>query len=132
MPEAECKLSVLSSVPFALLFICFGDSLIAFLFGEAYLPAAKLLTILCIGQVVNVCMGSVGLVLNMTGNEKRTLRAQFITLILTVILLVALIPMFEAVGAAIAVSLGLICWNVIMAFDVYRLTGLKNLDSLSF
>ncbi|CAH6904365.1 Polysacc_synt_C domain-containing protein [Vibrio chagasii] len=123
--KQSVKLSVLSSVPFAIVLIFFGELLIKFLFGEAYLPAAELLTILCIGQIINVCMGSVGLVLNMTGNEKRTLRAQFITLILTVILLGALIPMFQAVGAAIAVSLGLVCWNVIMAFDVYRLTGLK-------
>lgn len=123
--KQSVKLSVFSSVPFALLLIFFGDSLVTLLFGEAYLPAAELLTILCIGQIVNVSMGSVGLVLNMTGNEKRTLRAQFITLILTVILLITLIPMLQAVGAAIAVSLGLVCWNVIMAFDVYRLTGLK-------
>ncbi|MEZ9421684.1 oligosaccharide flippase family protein [Vibrio breoganii] len=119
------KLSVLSSVPFALLLIIFGEELVSLLFGRDYLPAAGLLTILCVGQVVNVCMGSVGLVLNMTGNERSTLRAQFITLALTVVLLLTLIPLFQATGAAIAVSVGLVCWNVIMAFDVYRLTGLK-------
>ncbi|WP_102373162.1 oligosaccharide flippase family protein [Vibrio breoganii] len=119
------KLSVLSSVPFALLLIIFGEELVSLLFGRDYLPAAGLLTILCVGQIVNVCMGSVGLVLNMTGNERSTLRAQFITLALTVVLLLTLIPLFQATGAAIAVSVGLVSWNVIMAFDVYRLTGLK-------
>ncbi|MEZ8724203.1 flippase [Vibrio pomeroyi] len=119
------KLSVLSSVPFALLLIVFGEELVSLLFGHDYLPAAGLLTILCVGQIVNVCMGSVGLVLNMTGNERSTLRAQLVTLALTVILLLTLIPLFQATGAAIAVSAGLVCWNFIMAFDVYRLTGLK-------
>lgn len=119
------KLGAVSSVPFAILLILFGEFLISLLFGKDYAPAANLLSILCIGQIFNVCMGSVGLVLNMTGNEKYTLRAQLITLVLTVGLLVGLIPPYQATGAAIAVSVGLVCWNVIMAFDVYRLTGLK-------
>lgn len=123
--KQSVRLAVLSSVPPALILILFSEELIGFLFGEAYLPAAKLLTILCIGQIVNVSLGSVGLVLNMTGNEKRSLRAQLITLCLTVSLLFILIPLYQAIGAALAVSIGLICWNVIMAFDVYRLTGLK-------
>ena len=123
--KQSVRLSILSSLPFALIFIFFGDWLIKSMFGESYLPAVELLVILCIGQVVNVCMGSVGLVLTMTGYEKQALRAQVITILLTITLLIILIPIFQATGAAIAVSLGLICWNFIMAFDVYRLTGLK-------
>ncbi|MGO2498691.1 MAG: flippase [Vibrio litoralis] len=123
--KQSVQLSVLSSVPFAILLIVFGEPVIKLLFGHEYLPAAKLLTILCIGQIVNVCMGSVGQVLNMTGNERATLRAQLITLCIMIALLFVLIPLYQGVGAAIAVSIGLVTWNVIMAFDVYRLTGLK-------
>ncbi|MFA0506621.1 flippase [Vibrio sp. 10N.222.54.B12] len=123
--KQSVRLSVISSVPFAILLIFLGEPLIRVLFGEAYVPAASLLSILCCGQIVNVSMGSVALVLNMTGNEKKTLRAQLVTLCLTVSLLVYLIPLYHATGAAIAVSVSLVCWNVIMAFDVYRLTGLK-------
>ncbi len=119
------RLSVASSVPFALLLIVFGEPLVTLLFGVEYIPAAKLISILCIGQIVNVMMGSVGLVLNMTGNEKYTLKAQLITLLITVLLLCLLIPKFQAVGAAVAVSCGLIVWNLIMAYDVYKLTKLK-------
>ncbi|GAM63350.1 hypothetical protein JCM19232_1497 [Vibrio ishigakensis] len=121
----SARLSFISSVPLAVFLMIFGSDLIKILFGDAYLLAANLLAILCIGQIVNVSMGSVGLVLNMTGNEKRTLRAQVITIIVTVILLSILIPFFEATGAAISVSIGLAVWNFIMAYDVYRLTGLK-------
>ncbi|WP_272159105.1 polysaccharide biosynthesis C-terminal domain-containing protein, partial [Vibrio algivorus] len=85
----------------------------------------SLLTILCIGQVVNVCMGSVGLVLNMTGNERASLKAQGITLVITTTLLCTLVPFYQEIGAAVAISIGLVSWNIIMAFDVYRLTGLK-------
>jgi O-antigen/teichoic acid export membrane protein len=119
------KLSTMSSVPLAIGLILFGEYLIVFLFGQEYAPAANLLSIMCIGQIVNVSMGSVGLVLNMTGNERYALRAQIINLVLTVGLLAVLVPMYQATGAAIAVSIGLVFWNLLMAFDVYRLTGLK-------
>ncbi|CAH6794525.1 Polysacc_synt_C domain-containing protein [Vibrio chagasii] len=119
------KLGAISSIPFAILLIFFGEYLVTFFFGEDYMPAAYLLSILCIGQIFNICIGSVGIVLNMTGNEKFTLRAQVITLTLTIGLLNILIPLYQAIGAAISVSVGLVFWNVIMAFYVYRLTGLK-------
>ncbi len=119
------RLSAASSIPFAILLILFSDVLVNLLFGHEYQSAASIIRILCVGQIVNVCMGSVGLVLNMTGNEKLTLKAQFTTLIITIILLVTLIPLFQAKGAAYAVSIGLIIWNVIMAYDVYKTTGFK-------
>ncbi len=119
------RLSVASSVPFALLLIVFGKPLVTLLFGAEYIPAAKLISILCIGQIVNVMMGSVGLVLNMTGNERYSLKALLITLSITILLLFLLIPRFQAVGAAVAVSCSLIIWNLIMAYDVYKLTKLK-------
>lgn len=119
------KLSSMCSLPLAVLLFFFGEHLVVFLFGPNYKPAALLLSIMCIGQIFNILCGSVGLVLNMTGNERFALRAQVVNLILTIILLVILVPLYQGVGAAIAISTGLICWNVLMACDVYRLTGLK-------
>jgi O-antigen/teichoic acid export membrane protein len=70
-------------------------------------------------------MGSVGLVLHMTNNVKYCLRSLLITLFISVILLIVLIPRYSAIVAAIAVSIGLIIWNVLMAIDVWKLTKLK-------
>lgn len=123
--KQSVRLSFVSSLPCMIALLLFGDKLIVFFFGSEYLPAYDLILILMLGQVFNICMGSVGLVLNMTGNEKVTLRAQAFTLILTVFLLIVTIPYLQGLGAAIAISLGLISWNILMAIDVYRLTGLK-------
>lgn len=123
--KTSVRLSSLSSIPLALIFIIWGKEVINLLFGETYIPAISILKILCVGQIFNVCMGSVGMILNMTGNEKRTLRAQFITLISTLIGFYVLIPTYGGEGAAYSVSIGLIVWNSLMAVDVYRLTGLK-------
>ncbi|NQY17008.1 oligosaccharide flippase family protein [Alteromonas sp.] len=119
------RLSVMTSVPLAGFLILFGEYFISFLFGKEYIPAASILSILCVGQIVNVSMGSVGLVLNMTGNEKFALRAQLFNLVLMIGLLVTLVPFYQGIGAAIAVSSGMVFWNLLMAYDVYRLTGLK-------
>ncbi len=119
------KISTFVSLPIIFTLAFFGDVVIEFLFGKDYLPAYPLLVILCIGRTFNVLMGSVGLVLNMTNNEKYTLRTLLITLCTSILLLLVLIPAYSATGAAIAVSIGLIVWNVLMAIDLYRLTGLK-------
>lgn len=119
------RISTLTSVPFALILIFFSDWLVTMLFGTEYLPSAALLSILCVGQIVNVLMGSVGLVLQMTGHEKRALKTLIITLIVTVILLFLLIPAYQAKGAAIAVSISIVLWNSLMAWDVYITTNLK-------
>ncbi len=50
------RLSAITSIPFALILILFGDWVVALFFGNEYLPAAPIITILCIGQVVNVLM----------------------------------------------------------------------------
>jgi len=119
------RLSGLFSLPIILVLIFFGPFAIEVLFGKEYLSAYPLLVILCIGQAVNVLMGSVGLVLNMTHNEKYSLRALLTSLVISILLLLVLIPIYSAIGAAIAVSAGLIIWNLLLAIDVYRLTGLK-------
>jgi O-antigen/teichoic acid export membrane protein len=83
------------------------------------------MVILCLGQAVNVLMGSVGLVLNMTHNEKYTLRALLISLFISVLLLLLLIPIYSAIGTTIAVSAALVIWNLLLTIEVYRLTGFK-------
>ncbi|MDA7746710.1 flippase [Psychromonas sp.] len=119
------RLSVLVSLPIIISLVIFGEFAINLLFGESYLRAYPILVILCFGQLVNVLMGSVGVVLNMTGNEKSALKSLSIALIVNIVLLFTLVPFYGSIGAAVAVSLSLVCWNILMAFDVYRITNLK-------
>jgi O-antigen/teichoic acid export membrane protein len=119
------RISCLVSLPIILALIFFGQFAIEVLFGKEYLSAYPLLVILCVGQAVNVLMGSVGLVLNMTGNEKRTLKLLSMTFILNLILLATLVPMYGAIGAAITVSVSLVFSNLLMGIYVFRLLGLK-------
>ncbi|TRX57199.1 polysaccharide biosynthesis C-terminal domain-containing protein [Thalassomonas sp. M1454] len=119
------KLSCTCSLPITFILMFCGEWVIVPLFGIEYLPAVKILSILCIGQIANVLMGSVGLVLNMTGNEKKTLRTLIITFIFNILLLIILVPSYHEVGAAVAVTVSMILWNILMAIDVYKTTQLK-------
>lgn len=119
------KLSTLTSIPFALGLIFLNDWIITIVFGEEYLPASPIITILCIGQIVNVLMGSVGIVLQMTNCERESLKVSIITLLLSVFLLFVLVPPLESIGAAIAVTISVIFSNCYSAYKVYSITSLK-------
>jgi O-antigen/teichoic acid export membrane protein len=119
------NLSVLVSLPILLALVVFGEFIINLLFGPEYISAYPILVILCIGQLVNVFMGSVGGVLYMTHNEKKALKPLVISLIINIVLLVILIPIYSEIGAAIATSITIIIWNILMAKEVKFLTGLK-------
>jgi O-antigen/teichoic acid export membrane protein len=108
----------------ALVLVVGGGWFLANLFGEAFVDAYPALVILSIGQLFNAWVGSVGLFLSMTGNEKDTLKGLVSSAILSVVLNAILIPPFGIVGAAISMTLGSVTWNVILAILLYRRLGI--------
>lgn len=112
------------ALPVFLVLILSGKWLLPFVFGQEYEPAYLPLVILCIGQLVNAGMGSVGLILDMTGLERLTAKGVAIAAIASIVLNFALIPFFGAAGAAIATSVSLVIWNVLLFVWLYRKTGI--------
>ncbi len=119
------RLSAVTSIPFALLLVLFGDWLVTLLFGKDYLSAVPIIAILCIGQIVNVLMGSVGLLLQMSSNEGSALKSLAITFIVNIMMLVLLIPSYQEIGAAISVSTSFVIWNVLMTVESFKFSRLK-------
>ncbi|MGK0499672.1 MAG: O-antigen/teichoic acid export membrane protein [Oceanicoccus sp.] len=118
------RLSCLVTIPPALIFIIFGENIISIIFGVDYLPSALPLSILCLGQIVNVVSGSSGTILNATFNEKKSLIGVFSSMIITASLLPFLIESHQEIGAAIAVSCGLIYLNAHLTLSLYLKTKL--------
>jgi len=110
--------------PLSLILILGGKWIIPFVFGAEYTSAYVPLVILCMGQLVNAGMGSVGLILNMAGLERFTARGVAIAAIAIVLLNSTLIPFFGPAGAAIATSASLIIWNTLLFLWLYRKTGI--------
>ncbi len=112
------------ALPVALGLILGGKWLIPLVFGMDYAPAYIPLVILCLGQLVNAGMGSVGLILNMAELERFTARGVAIAAVVGVILNFTLIPFFGAAGAAIATTTSLVIWNILLFVWLYRETGI--------
>jgi len=115
------------SLPVALFLILTGPWLVPFLFGEQYKAAVPLLAVLCIGQIINTSMGSVGIILNMTGNERLVAKGVTAGALSALILNLILIPQFGAMGAATATLTSMAIWNVLLAVWIYKKLGLTTL-----
>lgn len=130
MPEMErlvrlaASLSLLASSLVLLVFVFWGDSLLALLFGDFYASAKWILVLLCIGVLGNAWSGFCGPVLMMTGfqNElvRMSLSAAFVTLIATWLLG----SRFGPEGVAMAMSLGMIVLHLLMWYAVRRHLGI--------
>lgn len=116
----SARLSFLATLPVALIFILAGDVLLGWVYGTEYAQGAKALVILTCAQVINCIFGSVALLLSMTGNERYVLKGQAVAAILNVILNYLLIPELGMEGAALATSISLVIWNILLFGVVYK------------
>jgi len=110
-----------------ILFIALGGPLLGILFGEEYKPGAAPLGILAVGQLLNAAMGSVVMILNMTGHERDTVGAVGAGAAANIALNLVLIPPYGAMGAAIATATTLIIWKSLLVRTVYRRVGVVSM-----
>lgn len=112
-------LCLLIALPLVAVMTVAPQTLLLILFGSEYRDAATVLIILSLGQLANAAFGILGVLLNMTGHERCTLIGVFVALSASVLLNLVLVPQYGAIGAAIAQSLSLLTWNVILAYFVF-------------
>ena len=113
------RLAMLCAFPLALaLIICAPWYLL--LFGREFTSANVPLVILTLGQLLNVGIGSVGLLLNMTGYERCTALGVVVTAILNGILNATLIPIWGLEGAAVAHVVSLTFFKALLSILVYN------------
>jgi len=120
------RASVAAALPPALLFALFGDRVLGTLFGTEFAEGHVALAILCVGQLVNAAAGTVGSLLNMTGYEKATAYGVSIAAAVNVGLNLVLIPYLGMNGAALATSVSLVVWNVILVRVGKKKLGIKS------
>lgn len=109
----------------AFVFFVWGEEIIALVFGEEYKAAWMALVVLCLGQLINVCAGPVGQVLNMTGNDKSTIIGASLALVANLILAVMLIPLFGLTGAAVGYSISMAILNLVLLVMVKKKVGIN-------
>jgi O-antigen/teichoic acid export membrane protein len=108
------------AVPVTLFFMIYGKTLLIVAFGSEYAAGYTALIILAVGQLIYASMGSVGVLLNMTGHEHDTLRGVAVSAVINVLLGLIMIPPFGLLGAAIATASTLIIWNNLLRRAVWK------------
>ena len=112
-----------SVIGFSLVFL--GKWIIGTAYGVEFGPAYYLVCILVVSNFLSSAFGSVGSILNMTGNERETAKTVVLASILAIILNFALIPILGAIGGAIATMLATLFWNIRMWYVVRSRLGIK-------
>lgn len=108
------------AMPPVLILMVFGTELLGWVFGDAFQAGGVALAILAAGQLINAGVGSVGALLNMTGNERYTMLGVAVAAASNVGMNLLLIPFLGMVGAAIASAFALVLWNLLSMYFVRK------------
>lgn len=119
----SARFILLATTPVAALLIGFGGRFLA-LYGPDFAQGRAALTILCLAQFVNVAMGSVALLLNMTGHERWTLSGVAVAASVNIVLNAVLIPGWGLSGAATATFISMAGWNLLLLVGVRKKLGI--------
>lgn len=117
-----------ATLAFAVALICMVGILVIHqvllgLYGEEFLFHLPTLYILLFAMLSHAFFGPVGILLNMTGEQKIFFRIIFAAAALNIVLNYFLIPIYGPKGAAIATLSTTIFWNLLAAVRVKRVHG---------
>jgi O-antigen/teichoic acid export membrane protein len=120
---AITRIFTLTTTAFSLflaIFVLFFGDIILGLFGEAFANNTKALWWVVGAQVFSSACGPVGILLNMTNRAALAIWPQAAALFVSVAAGYFLIPTQGVLGAAIAMSLGIVTWNSGMLYAVRK------------
>lgn len=116
------------TLPVAVGLALIGWPLLKFV-GPGFTSGYVSLVLLCGGQLVHGLVGSVGLLMTMTGHQQKALYIMIFAAVANVVLNLLLIPPLGIEGAAIATITTKVLWNVLMYVYVKNQLGI---DSTAF
>lgn len=116
------RILFLLSLPIALVLIIFGPLYLS-LFGNDFASGDTTLSILCTGQLFNIAVGPVSLLLIMSRHEREAAISLGTGAALNIILNSVLIPVWGIEGAALATICSKTLWAIMMGFWAYKRIG---------
>lgn len=100
------------------------------LFGHEFEGAANILRLIAMAQMANVVIGSVGPLLNMTGNEILMRNVALLSNVTGLGFFCVLIPLLGVMGAAIALALTIMMQKLVELYFVRQRLGMTTLPTL--
>jgi O-antigen/teichoic acid export membrane protein len=117
------KWSLGLTLPLAMVVCAFAPHLMQ-IFGDEFRAGWPILVIGVAGQLINCAVGSVGLLLIMSGNQNRLIRAQVKVAAANIVLNFLLIPIWGIVGAACVSAISNAAINLLYLREVRNCLGL--------
>ncbi|NQX86547.1 MAG: flippase [Flavobacteriaceae bacterium] len=108
---------------FTFIFI-FPEFILSF-FGLEFVEGKTVLRILLIAQLTNVITGPVGAIFQMTEKQKILQNYILIALVFNVVFSLILVRFFYLEGVAIASAIGMMLWNVLGAYFIWKNMKIK-------
>jgi O-antigen/teichoic acid export membrane protein len=121
--SGAARLGLAVAAPLLLPILAFPAGLLAW-FGPGFGAGATAMAVLGIGQALNVALGSPGLVLVMSGHERDAFYAILAVVVLHLGASLALTQALGIVGTALAYSLSVVAWKLILVWRVRQRLGL--------
>jgi len=134
IPEIRENFSILTkwlcstTLPLFLILFLFPETVLNFLFGSNYAPAASALRILSLGFIISNLLGPNRATLIVMGKSRFTMWATLAAAVLNIGLNIVLIPPLGIEGAAIASTVALVAINLIVSWKLYSLGRIQPLS----
>jgi O-antigen/teichoic acid export membrane protein len=128
--RAAATMAAAPSALVVLMFVLFGDRLLALLFTDAYRAGYPVVVCLALGQWVNVAFGSCAISLTMTGHQRDVMIASTATAAATIVGFYLVAP-YGTLAVAGVVSGSLVFYNVIVSLIARRRLGIRTWTTLS-
>ena len=122
----SAKMIFWTSLPLAFIVFVFSHFFMG-LYGTDFSIGAEALRWLVIGRVINVFSGSVGSLMQMSGQQNSYMNILILGALFNVLLNFYLIPLYGINGAAFASVVSLSFWNLSMVFMVKRKFGFSTI-----
>jgi O-antigen/teichoic acid export membrane protein len=105
------------------IFISFGPWFLNW-YGKNFQSGYDVLVLLCFSKLVHVFVGPANYLLSMSGFEKYVTRALILSVVVTISLHMLLIPSYGISGSAWATLIGLLFYDLYIAYIGFKKTGL--------
>ncbi len=102
------------------------------MFGDGFREGWLILEILAVGQIMNIFGGSLGAILIVSGNEHYTQKMTLIFSGILVVMLVALVPAFGALGAAISIAVSGTGLSLVTVWQAEKIIGMRVIPDFGF
>jgi len=112
------------TLPLAITVIVNASSILR-IFGHDFEMGWPVLIIGTVGQLVNCGVGSVGVLLLMSGNQQRLLRVQMSMAVVMTVASIGLVPLWGIVGASVASAITNVGTNTWCLLEVRKALGLS-------